>query len=61
MAAKRSGKKRSHAKTGKRWSHKVKTVSTFPPESVFTKDAKTIARSLGTKRSVPRGSAPAFA
>ncbi len=25
------------------WSHKVKTVSTYPPKGLFSKDAKTIA------------------
>jgi tRNA(adenine34) deaminase len=55
MAAKSPSKKRGHAKTGKKWSHKVKTVSTFPPEGVFTKDAKTIARSLGSKKVSPKG------
>ena len=25
-----------------RWSHKVKTVSTYPPKDLFTKDAETI-------------------
>lgn len=33
----------------------MKTVSTFPPEGVFTKDAKTIARSLGSKKVSPKG------
>ena len=55
MSAKKSTKKSSHAKTGRKWSHKVKTVSTFPPERVFTKDAKTIARSLGSKKVSPKG------
>ena len=26
------------------WSHTVKTVSTYPPKGLFSKDAKTIAR-----------------
>ncbi|MGH9560041.1 MAG: DUF3175 domain-containing protein [Terracidiphilus sp.] len=38
-----------------RWSSKVKTVSTFPPEGLFTKDAETIARSLASKRVSPKG------
>src|SRR5437867_2183708 len=35
----------------KRWVHGVKTVSTFPPKELFTKDAETIARRsrAGTK------------
>ena len=47
--------KSSRAKSGRRWSHEVKTVSTFPPQGVFTKDAQTIARSLGSKRVSPKG------
>jgi len=39
----------------KKWSHKVKTVSTYPPEGTFTKDAKTIARVLGSKEVSPKG------
>jgi uncharacterized protein DUF3175 len=39
----------------KKWSHKVKTVSTFPPHGVFTKDAKTVARVLGSKKVSPKG------
>jgi tRNA(adenine34) deaminase len=39
----------------RRWSHKVTTVSTFPPAGIFTKDAQTIARSLGSKKVSPKG------
>lgn len=39
----------------KRWVKDVKTVSTFPPKEVFTKDARTIARSLGSKKVSPKG------
>jgi len=39
----------------RRWVRRVKTVSTFPPAGVFTKDAKTIARSLGSRRVSPKG------
>src|SRR5881394_3235573 len=46
---------RSHAKTGRRWSHKVKTVSTYPRERLFTLDARTIAREMGSKRVSPKG------
>ena len=38
-----------------RWSGKVKTESTFPPEGLFNKDAKTIARSLASKKVSPKG------
>jgi len=39
----------------KKWSGKVKTVSTYPPEGLFTKDAETIARSLASKKVSPKG------
>lgn len=39
----------------RRWSHKVKTVSTFPPAGLFTKDAQTIAKSLASKKVSPKG------
>ena len=41
--------------TKNKWVAKVKTVSTFPPEGLFTKDAATIARSLASKRVSPKG------
>ena len=37
------------------WSHTVKTVSTFPPAGTFTKDARSIARIMGSKKVSPRG------
>jgi tRNA(adenine34) deaminase len=39
----------------KSWVHKVKTVLTFPPEGIFTKDAKTIANVMATKEVSPQG------
>jgi tRNA(adenine34) deaminase len=45
----------SKAPQQKRWSHKVKTVSTFPPEGTFTKDAKTIAKVMARKNVSPKG------
>jgi tRNA(adenine34) deaminase len=42
-------------KQPKRWSHKVKTVSTFPPQDLFTKDAEMIARSMASKKVSPKG------
>jgi tRNA(adenine34) deaminase len=39
----------------KKWSHQIKTVSTFPPQGVFTKSAPTIARSMASKRVSPKG------
>ena len=43
------------ARAGKTWVQTVKTVSTFPPKGLFTKDAATIARVLATKRVSPKG------
>ena len=39
----------------KRWSGKVKTVSTYPPEGLFTRDPETIARTLASKKVSPKG------
>jgi hypothetical protein len=40
-----------------KWIAGVKTVSTYPPEGLFTKDAATIARSLASKKVSPKGPA----
>jgi tRNA(adenine34) deaminase len=45
-------KKRTHPK---RWSHKVKTISTSPPPGLYKKDAKTIARVMATRKVSPKG------
>jgi hypothetical protein len=42
------------AVAAKKWVSKVKTVSTHPPEGLFTKDAETIARQLASKRAQRR-------
>jgi tRNA(adenine34) deaminase len=42
-------------RNSKRWSGSVKTVSTFPPASTFTKDAKNIARTMASKKVSPKG------
>jgi hypothetical protein len=42
-------------KAKKRWVRDVETVSTFPPEGLFTKDAKTIARVMASKKVSPKG------
>jgi hypothetical protein len=43
-------------KTQKKWwVHKVKTVSTFPPQDTFTKDAATIAKIMSSKKVSPKG------
>jgi len=39
----------------KRWIASVKTVSTYPPPGLFTKDASTIAKTLGSKKVSPKG------
>jgi hypothetical protein len=39
----------------KRWVSLVRTDSTHPPEGLFKKDAKTIARTLASKKVSPKG------
>jgi hypothetical protein len=39
----------------KLWVHAVTTVSTSPPEGLFTRDARTIARTLASRRVSPGG------
>lgn len=39
----------------KRWIRNVKTVSTFPPQGLFTKDAETVARVMASKEVSPKG------
>jgi tRNA(adenine34) deaminase len=39
----------------KKWVQGVKTVSTDPPKSLFTKDARTIARTMASKKVSPKG------
>ncbi len=39
----------------KRWVRDVKTVSTFPPEGTFTKDAETIAETMARPDVSPKG------
>ena len=47
---------KSHRKgSDKKWSGKVKTVSTYPPKGLYTKDAETIARVMATKKVSPKG------
>ena len=40
-----------------RWSANVHTESTYPEKGLFTMDASTIARSLASKRTSPKGPA----
>jgi tRNA(adenine34) deaminase len=42
-------------RTTKRWSRDVKTISTYPPTGLFTKDATTIAHTMARKKVSPRG------
>ena len=44
-------------KTVRRWIANVKTVSTYPPPGLFTKDAATIARTLASEKVSPKGPA----
>lgn len=46
---------RDKKQDSKRWVQNVKTVSTFPPEKLFTKDARTIAESLASRKISPKG------
>jgi len=39
----------------KKWVRHVKTVSTFPPKDLFTKDAQTVARTMASKKVSPKG------
>jgi tRNA(adenine34) deaminase len=39
----------------KQWVRGVKTVSSFPPAGLFTKDAATIARVMASKKVSPKG------
>src|SRR5438876_3502857 len=48
--------KRTHKKdSDRKWSSKVKTVSTYPPKDLYTKDAEMIARVMATKKVSPKG------
>jgi tRNA(adenine34) deaminase len=47
----------SKAKSGRRWSASVHTESTFPEKGLFNKDASTIAKSLASKKTSPKGPA----
>lgn len=48
-------KRGSEAGSKRKWVSKVKTVSTYPEEGLFTKDAETIARRLASKKVSPKG------
>ena len=46
---------RKSPKKAKRWVAGVKTDSTHPPAGLFTKDARTIASGLASKKVSPKG------
>jgi len=46
---------KTSSKNPRRWSGQIKTVSTFPPPGLFTRDAETIAKSLASKKVSPKG------
>jgi tRNA(adenine34) deaminase len=52
---KKATKKSAQRHGGKKWVRGVKTVSTFPPQDVFTKDAETIAKVMASKKVSPKG------
>ncbi len=47
----------SHRQGNRRWVASVHTESTYPEKGLFTKSASTIARSLASKRTSPKGPA----
>jgi tRNA(adenine34) deaminase len=52
----RTRKASGHRKgSDNRWSGKVTTASTSPPKDLYTKDTKTIARVMATKKVSPKG------
>jgi hypothetical protein len=52
---KKAPKRAAKKKNVNKWSHKIKTDSTHPPEGLFKKDADTIARVMATKKVSPGG------
>jgi len=46
---------RTARRQGRRWVRGVTTVSTDPPRGLFTKDARTIAPALASRRVSPKG------
>ena len=59
-ATKKKPASRPKSKNPRRWVRNVKTESTFPPEGLFNKDARTIARVLGSKKVSPKGKGSAI-
>lgn len=46
---------RKKKKSKRKWSAKIHTVSTFPPEGTFKKDASSVARIMASKKVSPKG------
>ena len=46
---------RTKAEIKKKWVRDVKTVSTYPPKGLFTRDAQTIARAMASEKVSPKG------
>jgi Protein of unknown function (DUF3175) len=60
MRARKTSRRRPHAaprRSARRWVRSVTTVSTDPPRGLFNRDARTIARSLASRRVSPKGPA----
>lgn len=56
--AERSPARAAHRRgSDRRWVRRVRTVSTYPPPGLFTRDAETVARVLASPRVSPRGPA----
>lgn len=55
MAGRSLGQSAKRKHGNKRWIAKVHTVSTYPPEGLFTKSAVTIARVLASRKVSPKG------
>jgi hypothetical protein len=56
QASANSKTKSAHRKKNDpKWSEKVKTVSTYPPTDLYTRDAQTIARVMASKKVSPKG------
>jgi hypothetical protein len=52
---KKSHTHKSSKKKPRKWSRKIHTVSTYPPEGTFKKDAASVARIMGSKKVSPKG------
>lgn len=55
MSLRATRQRRPRRRGTRLWVRTVTTVSTFPQEGLFTKDARTIARALASKRVSPKG------